>query len=121
MSNRVEPSQGLTFNLISLPCVDIVWWYLTWYCVHYSFVLVRSSVVDLFCLVYKVKHIGLTRGIHSYYRKLPHSQRICFLLLGPSYCICLANTAVVFFNMCVYELSKLGQIISLLNVKTLKC
>jgi hypothetical protein len=60
-------------------------------------------------------------AIHNYSRKVPHSQRIrCFVLLGLAYCTCLANTAVVFL-ICVCELSKRGQITSLLNVKTLKC
>jgi hypothetical protein len=59
--------------------------------------------------------------IHNYFRKLLHPQRIhCFLLLGLTYCICLANTAFVYL-ICVCELSKLRQITSLLNVKTLKC
>jgi hypothetical protein len=58
---------------------------------------------------------------HNYARKLLHSQRIrCFVLLGLVYCICFVNTAVVYL-ICVCELSKLGQITSLLNVKTLKC
>jgi hypothetical protein len=60
-------------------------------------------------------------GIHNYFRMLLHPQRIrCFVLLGSIYCICLTNTVVVYF-ICVCELSKLGQITSLLNVKTLKC
>jgi hypothetical protein len=60
-------------------------------------------------------------GIHNYFRKLLHPQRIsCFVLLGPIYCMCLANTGVVYF-ICVCELSKLGQITSLLDAKTLKC
>jgi hypothetical protein len=54
-------------------------------------------------------------GIHNYFRKLLHSQRIrCFVLLGPIYCMCLANTAVVYLIF-VCELSKLGQISSLLT------
>jgi hypothetical protein len=49
------------------------------------------------------------------------TQRIrCFVLLGLIYCICLANTVVIFL-ICVCEGSKLGQITSLLNLKTLKC
>jgi hypothetical protein len=59
--------------------------------------------------------------IHNYFRKLLHSQWIhYFVLIGLTYCICLANTAVVYL-ICVCELSKLGQITSLFNVKTLKC
>jgi hypothetical protein len=58
--------------------------------------------------------------IHNYFRKLLHSQRIrCFVLLNLTYCICLANIVFVFL-ICVCELSKLGQITSLLIVKTLK-
>jgi hypothetical protein len=50
-------------------------------------------------------------GIHNYFWKLLYSKRILcfFVLIGPIYCICLANTAVVYL-ICVYELSKLGQI-----------
>jgi hypothetical protein len=60
-------------------------------------------------------------GIHNYFRKLLHPQRICyFVLLCPIYCICLANTAAIYL-ICVCELSKLRQITSLLNVRTLKC
>jgi hypothetical protein len=56
--------------------------------------------------------------IHKYFTEVLHSQWIrCFVLLGPTYCICLANTGVVFL-ICVCELSKLGQITSLLNVKS---
>jgi hypothetical protein len=58
-------------------------------------------------------------GIDNYFRKLLHLQRIrSFELLGPIF-MCLANSAVVCL-MCVYELSKRGQITSLLNVKNLK-
>jgi hypothetical protein len=58
-------------------------------------------------------------GIHSYFRKLLYLHRICcFVLLGPIF-ICLANSAVVHL-MCICELSKRGQITSLLNVKNLK-
>jgi hypothetical protein len=60
-------------------------------------------------------------GIYNYFRKLLHPQRIrCFVLLGLTYCVCLANTAFVFL-ICVCEFSKLGQITSLLNVRTLEC
>jgi hypothetical protein len=48
-------------------------------------------------------------GIHNYCRKLPYPQRIrCFVLLGLTYCICLANTAFVYL-ICVCELSKRGN------------
>jgi hypothetical protein len=58
-------------------------------------------------------------GTHNYFSKLLYPQRIhCFVLLGPIYCIRLVNTDVVYL-ICVCELSKLGQITSLLNVKIL--
>jgi hypothetical protein len=43
-----------------------------------------------------------------------------FCVVGLAYCICLANTAVVYLIR-VCELSKLRQITLLLKVKTLKC
>jgi hypothetical protein len=62
-------------------------------------------------------------GMHNYFRKLIHLQRIrCFVLLGPIL-ICLANSAVVWL-MWFYELSKRGQFTSLLyviNLKMLTC
>jgi hypothetical protein len=57
----------------------------------------------------------------DYFTELLHPQLIrSFVLLGYIYSTCLPNTAVVHF-ICVCELLKLGQITSLLNVKTLKC
>jgi hypothetical protein len=47
----------------------------------------------------------------------PITDPLIFVLLDLTYCIWLSNIAVVYL-ICFCELSKLGQVTSLLNVKT---